>query len=192
MNRDTLAEQFTVVTSPIMLRVPTLPFRRRKPSNVRSATGRGGAGRGCGSSWRRSTGPYSRLCTWTWSPGAMATDGIPDDLAVLAHRREAADRAQRHLVARRDVRGRDDPDGIDRQRSAGRRVRPDHGDVVARVEMDGCQDGVRGGVHRQVQAGADGRRCQGTSEVDIRCLMGYFTATLHDLAQSGALNSTAG
>ena len=56
MNRDTLAEQFTVVRRPIMLRVPTLPFLRRKPSNVRVATGRGGAGRGEGSSSARSTG----------------------------------------------------------------------------------------------------------------------------------------
>ena len=50
MKRETLAEQFTVVSRPITLRVPTLPLRRRMPWNVRVATGRAGAGRRSGSS----------------------------------------------------------------------------------------------------------------------------------------------
>ena len=60
-----------------MLRVPTLPLRRRIPWKVRSAIGRGGAGRGCGNSWRRLTGRKPRLWTWTWSPGAMAAVAYP-------------------------------------------------------------------------------------------------------------------
>ena len=92
MNRATLAEQFTVVSRPIMLRVPTFPFRRRKPSNVRSAMGRCGARR----NGRQLAGVRDRSIAEVVEVDVVARgDGfgrVPDDLAVLVDRSTGGDR----------------------------------------------------------------------------------------------------
>ncbi len=93
MNRDTLAEQLTVVTSPIMLRVPTLPLRRRIP--LERTVGHGTRRRG--PRLRQLVAlldrPVFEVMDVDMVAGRDGHGGIPDDLAVLAHRSRSGDRA---------------------------------------------------------------------------------------------------
>ena len=168
MKRETLAEQFTVVSEPDHVACPDLAVAAAEATE----RARGDRARRRWASLGKRTGDLERpvaeivdVDMVAWRDGDR---GAPDDVAVLAHGLSGRDRMQGDLVTGRDGSGGDQLPAIDREDGSWRGVRPEHGHVVVGMQQDGWDGPIDALVHVS-EAGATRSTCQVEHRMSDAC-----------------------